>query len=253
MVTFAKRKFQYFRYASQLPPFFNRMSVAGMFVIEIIFPFLLFVPLKPLQHLNAISQIFLQIGIIFTGNYGFFNYLTIALCLPLMDNSIFLFLVPSSKRKWFKQEPTSAVRRVSPWPIVLSSIVIMTVFAFVYDVVKTHYLGLHWDSKSLALFLKYALPSSIVASALWVAFSSLQFTQYLFNSKLSGFWKFYNFVKNLLYIPLIVLLFANTLIPYTARIDREFAKKVQPFVTKVAFPPALQNFHLSSSYGLFAT
>ena len=240
------------RYAHQLPPYVNQMSVASMFVFEIVFPFLIFVPSKPLQYLNALSQICLQIGIILTGNYTFFNYLTIALCLPLMDNSIYLLFLSKSKRALFS-EKTPIVRRMNPWPLVFSSIVSIVVFGFIYDVAFTHYLGLAWNKKSLTLFMKYALPGSLIASAFFVVISAFDFMSVIFNLKMSGFWKFYNFVKNLLFVPIVVLLFANSIVPYTSRLDRDFAVQIRPYLVHTAFPPSLQNFQLVSSYGLFAT
>lgn len=37
----------------------------------------------------ALLQVLLQIGITTSGNYGFFNYLTIVLCIPLLDDSVY--------------------------------------------------------------------------------------------------------------------------------------------------------------------
>ena len=71
-------------YAHQLHPFLLRLGVAATFVIEIPAAFLLIVPSVTVRRVGAWLQILLQMLIIVTGNYNFFNLLTIALCLTCM-------------------------------------------------------------------------------------------------------------------------------------------------------------------------
>jgi predicted DCC family thiol-disulfide oxidoreductase YuxK len=56
--------------------------------IELVCPFLLFFP-RRVRHKSAVLLIALQISIILTGNYAFFNLLTIALCLWAFDDDTF--------------------------------------------------------------------------------------------------------------------------------------------------------------------
>lgn len=70
----------------QLPPIVLRLSVAATLVIEIPFSFLLISPLSYLRRVGVVLQIFLQCLILLTGNYNFFNLLTIALMLPSWAN-----------------------------------------------------------------------------------------------------------------------------------------------------------------------
>jgi predicted DCC family thiol-disulfide oxidoreductase YuxK len=72
-------------YAHQLPLWFQKVSCAGMFAIELGAPFLIFAP-RRLRFLGGLSIAFLQILILLTGNYTFFNWLTLALCLLLLDD-----------------------------------------------------------------------------------------------------------------------------------------------------------------------
>lgn len=58
--------------------------IVGMFFAEIINPFLIFLPGAP-RVLAAIVIGGLMIGIQLTGNFGFFNLLTLSCCLPLLD------------------------------------------------------------------------------------------------------------------------------------------------------------------------
>ena len=72
-------------YAHQLHPFLLRLSVAATLWIEIPVAFLLIAPFVKLRRIGATLQIVLQILIILSGNYNFFNILTIALTLPCME------------------------------------------------------------------------------------------------------------------------------------------------------------------------
>lgn len=70
-------------WAHRLPDWFQRESTLFMFVIEIGVPFLIFFP-NPIRLVAALILAFFQILIILTGNYGFFNLLTLALCVLLI-------------------------------------------------------------------------------------------------------------------------------------------------------------------------
>ena len=72
-------------YAHQLPEWLHKISVIGMFAVELVIPFLIFAP-RRLRTTGCIGLIGLQVLILLTGNYCFFNLLTIALCLLLIDD-----------------------------------------------------------------------------------------------------------------------------------------------------------------------
>jgi lipase maturation factor 1 len=72
-------------YAHQLPEWFLRASCAAVLFIELGAPFLVLGPRRlRLIALPAIAG--LQVLIMLTGNYAFFNWLTLALCLFLVDD-----------------------------------------------------------------------------------------------------------------------------------------------------------------------
>ena len=71
----------------QLPPGLLRLGVALTLVLEIPAAFLILAPARPLRLAAAASQAALQLLIAATGNYTFFNALTLALCLPLVDDA----------------------------------------------------------------------------------------------------------------------------------------------------------------------
>src|SRR5437667_3816506 len=74
-------------WADQSPEWFKRFSVAFCLVVEIIVPFFIWTP-RRLRLFACGLLIFLQVMIAATGNYCFFNLLTIALCLLLIDDAI---------------------------------------------------------------------------------------------------------------------------------------------------------------------
>jgi predicted DCC family thiol-disulfide oxidoreductase YuxK len=73
-------------YAHQLPAWFQKGSCLGMFVVELAIPFLIFAP-RRLRLFGCGVSIAFQILILVTGNYCFFNLLTIALCILLLDDA----------------------------------------------------------------------------------------------------------------------------------------------------------------------
>jgi len=79
-------------YVHQLPQIFQKFSVLSMFLLEIFVPFLIFGNRK-IRTLAAGSLLFFQILIIITGNYCFFNMLTILLCIWLIDDRAWLKLL----------------------------------------------------------------------------------------------------------------------------------------------------------------
>ena len=85
-------------YASQLPLWFQKFSCVGMFAIELGAPWLIFGP-RRIRFAGGAAIAFLQILILLTGNYTFFNWLTLALCLLLLDDFVLKKLVPG----WFRR------------------------------------------------------------------------------------------------------------------------------------------------------
>jgi lipase maturation factor 1 len=72
-------------YAHQFPVWFQKVSCAAMFAIELAAPLCLVAP-RRVRHWGAIALIVLQVAIALTGNYAFFNLLSIGLCLACLDD-----------------------------------------------------------------------------------------------------------------------------------------------------------------------
>ena len=100
-------------YAQQLPVWFQKVSCAAMFGIELGAPFLIFAP-RRLRFCGGAAIAFLQILILLTGNYTFFNWLTLALCLLLLDDFALEKVVPLKLRRWLFRSTLNLQLSTSP-------------------------------------------------------------------------------------------------------------------------------------------
>ena len=84
-------------YAHQFPGWTHRLGTAGMFVVELGAPWLLFAPsrFRSLRYAGVAGLVLLQAGIALTGNYGFFNLLAIVLCIPALDDRVLGRVAPA--------------------------------------------------------------------------------------------------------------------------------------------------------------
>jgi predicted DCC family thiol-disulfide oxidoreductase YuxK len=99
-------------YAHQLPAWAQEFSCVVMFGIELLAPFLIFSPRRP-RFLACAALVALQILILLTGNYTFFNLITIALCVLLLDDFAIEKMMPSKLRSLF---PGNSRPPVAPKP-----------------------------------------------------------------------------------------------------------------------------------------
>jgi hypothetical protein len=77
-------------WAHQVPEIVQRASCAAVFGIELAVPFLFFAP-RRIRVIGAWATIGLQMLILLTGNYAYFNWLTIAVCM-------WLFIEPGDRK-----------------------------------------------------------------------------------------------------------------------------------------------------------
>jgi lipase maturation factor 1 len=91
-------------YIHQMPMWFQRLSVGFMFYAELAAPFLVF-GTRGMRRVGFASLVLLQLLIMATGNYGFFNLLSLVLCAAILDD-----------RDWerFRDAVRRSPRRASP-------------------------------------------------------------------------------------------------------------------------------------------
>jgi hypothetical protein len=128
-------------YVARLPLWFHKVSTAAVLAVELIAPWFVFGP-RRLRTIAASLLIGLQVLIALTGNYAFFNMITIALCVTLLDDGTLRRWAPvltwaSSNTGRGAEQALSSMRRafartVSLWPTLLAvGLAVLTVPASV--------------------------------------------------------------------------------------------------------------------------
>ena len=107
-------------FASQAPAWAQTVSCALLFGIELAAPFLILFP-RRVRHAGAAILALLQVAIIATGNYAYFNFLTLALCVLLLDDTAF------PARRGAAEEPARALRPAWPraWIVSMTAVVVI--------------------------------------------------------------------------------------------------------------------------------
>jgi hypothetical protein len=95
-------------YAHHLPDWVLSFCTGSALVIELIIPFLMFLPRGP-RFFAAWATILMQVLILLTSNHNFVNLLTIFLCLFLFDDRAVSRVVPSAARHWLTRRQAAAL------------------------------------------------------------------------------------------------------------------------------------------------
>jgi hypothetical protein len=105
-------------YAHQLPDRVLWFMTGALFGAELLVPFLIFTTTR-LRRAAGAALVVLQMVILLTGNYCFFNALTLALCVLLLDDDIW----PQRLRRFARAAPPTSVegpgsaKAPRPWPL----------------------------------------------------------------------------------------------------------------------------------------
>ena len=110
-------------YAAHFSPSVLKVATAGLFVVELVLPFLIFCP-RRLRFCAAFGILLLQSCILLTGNYNWFNLQTMLLCLLLFDDAALQKVLPRRLVRMLSRRihprPTKAVSvTVAAWGLVL--------------------------------------------------------------------------------------------------------------------------------------
>ncbi len=97
-------------YAHHIPAGGLVFATAMTFVVELGLPFLIFFP-RRVRFGAGFGFLLLETLIFLTGNYNFFNILTMLLCLPLFDDAAIYAVIPKRLQKTIK---AAAPQKLSP-------------------------------------------------------------------------------------------------------------------------------------------
>ncbi|XP_049928496.1 lipase maturation factor 2a [Epinephelus moara] len=237
-------------FVHQLPVCWQKMSVMGTFVIEIAVPLLFFSPMRRLRLGAFYLQMLLQVLIILTGNYNFFNLLTIALCLSLLDDQHVNFWL----RKADKTSDNDS--KLQSWLCYLVELAVWSLLIFgsvvCFDLqVDTAKKGI--SSRTAFTYHQFnQFLKTVTIPCIWIGVLSLtwEMVKAMFRCAcVSGFLKrFFGTVQWTLFAAATAAMFTVSLVPFTY-IEYDSNARLWPGVRRAY--ELSDRFQLANSYGLF--
>lgn len=128
-------------YFYQLPSWFQRVSVGFLFFVELVVPLLVLAP-RRIRMFAAFAIMLLQVLIFLTGNYAFFNLLTMGLCLFAFDDSALASVMPHRIFDWLSSRKQAQGKAVV-WKAVCASLAALVLFASGFEMIG-ELAGRHW-------------------------------------------------------------------------------------------------------------
>eukprot|EP00117_Sycon_ciliatum_P049704 scpid49576/ scgid35198/ Lipase maturation factor 2 len=246
------------------PEWFRRLSVVATYVIEIAAPFLFFLPVRGLRLLGFWLQIIFQISIILTGNYNFFNLLTCVLCLPLLDDKVFMSKSAAEKctqQTWSVRALAFVVGLKASMFIhkAASRIVFFGVSAVVLYLTAVYFnvnfnsngqfveTSVNFSEQEFFAALKYVMPLTIWMAVFSLAVKLAEGVLHCLEQR-----SVFSFLSSIVHIVLIssaaVFMFTISLVPHSV-LDQGLQSRLWPVVHQ--WHHQTSSIHLTSPYGLF--
>ena len=110
-------------YAAQLPHWLLSAITGATLTVELAVVFLIFLPRRPRAVAGVLALAF-QLGILLTGNYNFFNLLTMLLCLFLFDDRQVRWLFPAKLAAWIKAHSPQPRRAAAAFATLIALIAV---------------------------------------------------------------------------------------------------------------------------------
>eukprot|EP00092_Neocalanus_flemingeri_P022033 GFUD01023898.1.p1 GENE.GFUD01023898.1~~GFUD01023898.1.p1 ORF type:complete len:639 (+),score=170.92 GFUD01023898.1:81-1997(+) len=231
-------------YAALMPNWMHKLSVVSTFVIEIPMSFLFFAPTSSLRKFTFFNQVFLMVVIMLSGNYNFFNFLYIALCLSLSDNS------------WLTTNPAKKSHPITYCSWCLLHLAAYLGMGWVVGQVCNFKLNpdlsvdssLAFTSQDFDTFLSYAVPGGIYAGGFGLLLACLFALKEAF-SQAGKLGKVRSVLTVVLYCAVAAGMFGLSLPSYSGQLDRATYDRVPRELKN--WDRRLDRLQLTSSYGLF--
>jgi hypothetical protein len=242
-------------YAHYVPVWLHKLSTALVYMIMSGTGILFFSPFRIHRLIACILQISLQILIALTGNYNFFNLLTIALCIGLIDDRFLGYSQWESTEEEQKQSKSCSLM-LTFFRRLIHLIILVT---FIYLTIR--WFDIRWDNKQqmiatnitftrpqFDLFLKRFLPI-----CLFIAWCSLIFTigRSVFTAirrPTKVYAKIFHSLVTIGYGILAMSLFFVSMIPFT--VIEKHTGKALPYELQ-SWYNKFQDYHIFNAYGLF--
>lgn len=134
-------------FAHHLPAWFNEASTLGVFAVELLLPWCMLWRGTP-RRMAAVGFVALQAGIAITGNYAFFNLLSAALALTLLDDETWRRVVPEQwlHRADARDVPPTRLQQDGPRvaAVILALVVVPVSADIVASQLRITLPGAHW-------------------------------------------------------------------------------------------------------------
>lgn len=239
-------------YVHALPTNWLQLATALTLVLEIILPFAFFLPFASLQWFSFVTQVAFQLTIIATGNYNFFNLLTIVLAFSLLDDQL------CACWKGSKQVDACDKRSMLYNLLVGVSLATISYYTVHYFNVSWHGTTSLWQGPSTKIMFSYedfnyflakAIPASIwMGSATFVLASLYSLYKAVSYGSYAG--RVLHLVSTLFWVVVIGFLASISMVPM-ANLDTSGAqlRDMKPVVKQWYY--ASQQFNIVNEYGLF--
>ncbi|KYM86213.1 Lipase maturation factor 2 [Atta colombica] len=238
-------------YAHHLPTWLLRLSTVATNVIELAIPLLFFFPNRKVRIIAFYLQVLLQICIIATGNYNFFNFLMICLCISLLDDQFF-----------YKRKSKNNKSRIRNY---LSTLITILVYGGVMYGTYIYY-GLkiidNWTIESNITFtqeefgyiLYHVVVFSIYIGLISFALTLVPMINSIFYTKemhkLTD--KLTATLLTLVYVLSIACIFAISIVPYSS-LSKTFNSTMIDHLTPLTrLHSKVDHLHITNRYGLFS-
>ncbi|XP_072922808.1 lipase maturation factor 2a isoform X1 [Hemitrygon akajei] len=241
-------------FAHQLPFWFQKFSVVITYVLEIPVPLLFFAPTRRLRLFAFYGQVLLQVLIIITGNYNFFNLLTIILGFSLLDDQHISGWFGYSKAR--KTERLGFLQRLQAVAVAVIELAVLGALAYG----TIHYCGLSVDWEKWSIESKIGLTyhefthwlKIVTPITIWIGVISLtwEILTSLLNSLMTrGFFaKLWATSSCVVFASAAAAMFSVSLVPYSF-IDYETSSSLRPEILQLY--KVVDRYELVNSYGLF--
>ncbi|XP_054255718.1 lipase maturation factor 2 [Indicator indicator] len=239
-------------FAHQLPSWFQKLSVVATYVIEVPIPILFFAPIRRLRLFAFYCQVLLQLLIILTGNYNFFNILTITLAFSLLDQEHLGGSGSPSKKKQSNAWPPSFFS-------FFSTLLELTTYGFlIYWTTQYFGLEINWEKKLLDSKVAFTYHEfttwlgTVTLPLVGLGFLSLSWeillALYRSLSVPGCCWKLWATLQWGIFTCATLGVFAISLVPFTS-LDAPSSRQLWPGLRQLF--GAVERFQVVSSYGLF--
>ncbi|ESO91574.1 hypothetical protein LOTGIDRAFT_204109 [Lottia gigantea] len=236
-------------FCHSFPDWFLKLSVVVTYVIEIPIPFLFFAPARGLRLFAFWAQVLLQVAIILTGNYNFFNLLTLTLCVSLLDDKFFGQV--DKKKKKSSWSILSILAGVIAPVVVIGYLGFMVVKMFKIQLMKdnTIHTEIGFSEKQFFQWLELIMPYTIIIGIVSLAYEVLITIIRCIVEEKKSTMKIWSAVQSIIFAGVAVAMFGLSLVPFTRGLDAKSYGLVWPSVRE--WHSNLDTFRLTDSYGLF--